>query len=197
MKIYFYFFRGPGGHYIKSRVHISSQWRHIQQLLKKGLKNAYLWLFEGPWEGPSVIRLGVSCSQVSSHPYLCTCEIRKQSDKYFLSSNPKYENKNHFSIHIKLKVTKYSGSKTLSQSRQMYNKGKITSCSYMGPNVILLGILGYSAGGIGGGGGGGLGDPILLTSYPLTYINLHITYGSKSIQDFVSYRVHKLLSNDN
>ena len=24
----------------------------------------------------------------------------------------------------------------------------------MGPNVILLGILGYSAGGIGGGGGG-------------------------------------------
>ena len=67
----------------------------------------------------------------------------------------------------------------------------------MGPNVILLGILGYSAGGIGGGGGGGLGEPILLTSYPLTYINLHITYGSKSIQDFVSYRVHKLLSNDN
>ena len=46
-------------------------------------------------------------------------------------------------------------------------------------------------------GGGGLGDPILLTSYPLTYINLHITYGSKSIQDFVSYRVYKLLSNDN
>ena len=59
----------------------------------------------------------------------------------------------------------------------------------MGPNVILLGILGcpfnYQT------------EPILLTSYPLTYINLLITYGSKFIQDFVSYRVHKLLSNDN
>ena len=76
--------------------------------------------------------------QVSSHPYLCTCEIRKQDDKYFLSSNPKYENKNHFFIHIELKVTKYSGSKTLSQSRQMYNKGK-------NKLFILLGILGYSA----------------------------------------------------
>ena len=24
--------------------------------------NVYFWLFEGPWEGPSVIRLSVSCS---------------------------------------------------------------------------------------------------------------------------------------
>ena len=100
--------------------------------------------------------------------------------------------------HIELKVTKYSGSKTSSQSTQMYDNGKKTSCSYMGPNVILLGILGYLAGG--GGAGWSFNyqtEPILLTSYPLTYINLHITYGSKSIQDFVSYRVHKLLSNDN
>ena len=29
--------------------------------------------------------------QLSSHPYLCTCEIRKQSAKTFLSLNPKYE----------------------------------------------------------------------------------------------------------
>ena len=29
--------------------------------------------------------------QLSSHPYLCTCGIRKQSDKNFLSLNPKYE----------------------------------------------------------------------------------------------------------
>ena len=29
--------------------------------------------------------------QLSSHPYLCTCEIRKQSDRTFLSLNPKYE----------------------------------------------------------------------------------------------------------
>ena len=29
--------------------------------------------------------------QLSSHPYLCTCEIRKQSDKNFFSSNQKYE----------------------------------------------------------------------------------------------------------
>ena len=29
--------------------------------------------------------------QLSFHPYLCTCEIRKQSHKDFLSSNPKYK----------------------------------------------------------------------------------------------------------
>ena len=29
--------------------------------------------------------------QLSSHPYLCTCEIRKQSDKNVLSLNPKYD----------------------------------------------------------------------------------------------------------
>ena len=31
--------------------------------------------------------------QLSSHPYICTCEIRKQSDNNFLSSNPEYEKK--------------------------------------------------------------------------------------------------------
>ena len=36
--------------------------------------------------------------QLSSHPYLCTCEIRKQSDKKFLSLNPKYEKNNTFFI---------------------------------------------------------------------------------------------------
>ena len=54
--------------------------------------------------------------------------------------------------HTELKVTKYFESKTSSQSTQMYNNGKKTSCSYMGPNVILLGILGYLAGERGGGG---------------------------------------------
>ena len=29
--------------------------------------------------------------QLSSHPYPCTCQIRKQSDKKFLSLNLKYE----------------------------------------------------------------------------------------------------------
>ena len=69
--------------------------------------------------------------------------------------------------HIELKVTKYSGSKTSSQSRQMYNKGEKTSYSYMGPNVILLGILGYSAGGGGErGGGGGLAAPSIIRLSP-------------------------------
>ena len=34
------------------------------------------------------------------------------------------------------------------------------------------------------GGGGGPGWPILLPSYPLTYINLHIKYGSNPIKIF-------------
>ena len=47
----------------------------------------------GARRGSSMIRLNLSCfpAILSSHPYLCTCEIRKQSDKTFLSLNPKYE----------------------------------------------------------------------------------------------------------
>ena len=95
----------------------------------------------------------------------------------------------------------FQGSKTSSQSRQIYNKGKQGNSvawdlrptgsknnnqfSYMGPNVNKMRILGYS------GGGGGAGwpinnqnGPILLPSYPLTYSNLHITYGSNPIRIF-------------
>ena len=53
-----------------------------------------------------------------------------------------------------------------------------------GPQCAKMHILGYS-----GGGGGGPGwpinnqtGPILLPSYPLTYINLHIKYGSNPIR---------------
>ena len=56
----------------------------------------------------------------------------------------------------------------------------IPSFSYMGPNVNFFGLF---------GGGGGPGwpiniqtGPILLPSYPLTYINLHIKYGSNPIR---------------
>ena len=82
----------------------------------------------------------------------------------------------------------------------MYNNGKKNKLFIYGPQCDFVRHFRV----FGGEGGGGAGwsfiyqiEPILLTSNPLTYINLHITYGSKSIQDFVSYRVHKLLSNDN
>ena len=50
-----------------------------------------LGLFLGPWEGLQWSDWAYLAFQLSSHPYLCTCEIRKQSDKNFLSLNPKYE----------------------------------------------------------------------------------------------------------
>ena len=53
------------------------------------------------------------------------------------------------------------------------------------------------------GGGGGAGwpindqtGPILLPSYPHTYINLHIKYGKQSDKDFVSYRENDEVSVD-
>ena len=81
---------------------------------------------------------------------------------------------------------KFQGSKTSSQSRHMYNKGK-NNCQFFiyGPQYNIFCIFGYS------GGGGGPGwpinnrtGPILLPSYPLTYINLHIKYGSYPIWIF-------------
>ena len=63
-------------------------------------------------------------SQLSPYPYLFTYDIRKQSDKNFLSSTPKYEKKN-FLLHIWGAFTSnpwlphFQGSKTSSQSRQV------------------------------------------------------------------------------
>ena len=53
-------------------------------------KNIYFGGILGALRGSSMIRLNL-VFQLSSHPYLCTCEIRKQSEKTFLSLNPKYE----------------------------------------------------------------------------------------------------------
>ena len=64
--------------------------------------NKYIYnlgLFLGPWEGFQLSDWAYLAFQLSSHPYLCTCEIRKQSDKKFLCLNPKYEEKKYF-FHI-------------------------------------------------------------------------------------------------
>ena len=113
-----------------------------------------LGLFWGPWEGLQWSDWAYLSLQLSSHPYLCTCEIRKQSDKTFLSLNPKYE------------------------------------------KIIFFFIFGGSWGGLTSNPGerkfrGGPGwpinnptGPILLPRHPLTYINLHIKYGSNPIRIF-------------
>ena len=68
---------------------------------------------------------------LSSHPYLCTHQIRKQSDKKFLSLNPKYD-KNIYVFHMwgvlgphtsNPGEQKCQGSKTSSQSSHIYNNG--------------------------------------------------------------------------
>ena len=54
-------------------------------------KKTYFGLFRGPWGGLQWSDWAYLSFQLSSHPYPCTCRIRKQSDKNFLSLNPKYE----------------------------------------------------------------------------------------------------------
>ena len=62
-------------------------------------------IFLGIWEalgGPSMNRQGRAypAFQLSSHPYLCTCEIRKQSDKNFIKFKSKIWNKISYFFHI-------------------------------------------------------------------------------------------------
>ena len=87
------------------QMQTSSQWRHMykngKQLetsfsyLGQNVKNMYIFgYFKGPGGGgASIIRLDLSCFPAISthHPYPCTCEIRKQSDKNFLVQIQKYE----------------------------------------------------------------------------------------------------------
>ena len=126
--------------------------------------------------------------QLSSHPNLCACQIRKQSDKNFLSLSPKYEKKKLFFSYLggswgalmsNPGERKFQGSKTSSQSRHMYN-----NCQFFiyEPHYTKMCIFGYS-----GGPGWPINNwtrPILLPRHPLTYINLHIKYGSNPIRMF-------------
>ena len=78
---------------------------------------------------------------------------------------------------------KFQGSKTSSQSRHMYNKGNNHQFFIYGPQYTKICIFGYL-----GGPEWPIDNrtgPILLLSYPLTYINLHIQYGSNPL---LSYR---------
>ena len=109
-------------------------------------KKLYFGAILGALRGSSMIRLGLSCFPAILSPISMYSEIRKQSDKKFLSLNPKYEKKLYF-FHIWATIYKMC-------------------------------IFGYS---------GGSGWPINNRTgpiYPLTYINLHIKYGSNPIRFF-------------
>ena len=70
----------------------------------------------------------------------------------------------------------------------------ITSFSYMGPSVKKIAFWA-----IRGGPGWPINNPtgpILLPRHPLTYINLHIKYGSNLIRIFLSYRENDEVSAD-
>ena len=127
-EVFFYFFgyiksRVPGHQNVsKCRYHHSGDiYIHTGKQLKTSCsymgQNVKKFIFLAIWGALGGLQWSdwaYLALQVYSHQYLCTCEIRKKSDKNFLSSNPKYENKNNFFI--------FEG----------------PSCSYMGPNVIFF-----------------------------------------------------------
>ena len=117
MKIYFFCFSGSWGplHKIQGyRGHQNVSCLYMGKNVKKSIFLA-IW---GALGGLQWSDLAYFALQLSSHSYLCACKIRKQSDKNFLSSYPKYENKNHCFIfggprhvdpYVKPKVTKFAG----------------------------------------------------------------------------------------
>ena len=126
--------------------------------------------------------------QLSSHPYLCTCQVRKQSDKKFLSLNPKYEKFSYLGgpggplrrtqVNENFRAVRPHHRADISITREK-NKQKFFIYEPLYPKMC---IFGYS-----GGPGWPINNrtgPILLPSYPLTYINLHIKYGSNPIRFF-------------
>ena len=66
-------------HYSRDICTRKNNWKPVFHIWPKCEKNVQ---FLAIWGGGGL----------SFHPYLCTCEIRKQSDNNFLSSNPKYDN---------------------------------------------------------------------------------------------------------
>ena len=82
---------------------------------------------------------------LSSHPYPCTCQIRKQSDKKFLSLNPKYEKNIDFFSYLggswgplcRTQVNEnFRAVRPHHRADICITRGKITaSFSYMGHNI--------------------------------------------------------------
>ena len=123
-----------------------------------------------------------------------TCEIRKQSDKTFLSLNPIYENNNTFFSYLggpggalrRTQVNKnFRAVRPQNRADKFITRDKNNHQFFIymyGPQCEKIRILGYS-----GGPGWPINNPtgpILLPRHPLTYINLHITYGSNPIRIF-------------
>ena len=104
------FVSGPGGSYIKSRGTRGTKMSENADLITvetyvqqdKIINNPFFiygpeceqkftfWAIWGPWSGPSMIKLCLSC-----FPAIPSPTSMKQSDKSFLSLNPKYEETNH------------------------------------------------------------------------------------------------------
>ena len=128
--------------------------------------------------------------QLSSHPYICTCEISKQSDKTFLSLNPKYEKYIIFFIFggpggalRRTQVNEnFRAVRPHNRADKFITREKNNHQFFIyGPQCEKMRILGYSGGGAGWPINNPTG-PILLPRHPLTYINLHIKYGSNPIR---------------
>ena len=167
-------------------------WKPVFHIYEpKCKKNVYFGLFWGPWGGLQWSDWSYLAFQLSSHPYLCTCQIRKQSDKKFLSLNPKYEKKYFFSYLggpggplCRTQVNKIFRAVRPHNRADKFITREKNNCQFFiyGPQYTKMCIFGYS-----GGPGWTINNrtgPILLPSYPLTYINLHIKYGSNPIRIF-------------
>ena len=197
----------------------SSQWRHIfnkgkqfeNQLFihkPKCKQNIYFGLYRGP-EGVFNDQTGpILLSSYTLIDIYGPCQIRKQSDKKFLSLNPKYD-KNILKFFSYLGgpggalmsnpgERKFQGSKSSSQSRQMYNKGeKTASFSYMGHNIQKCAFLAIQ----GGGGGAWVAQKYSNWAHFASQLSSHLyqsTYKiwKQSDKDFLSYRENDEMSAD-
>ena len=167
---------------------LKTSFSYMSQNVKKYI---YFGLFRGPWGGLQWSDWAYLTFQLSSHPYLCTCQIRKQLDKKFLCLNPEYEkNKRFFYIWgfgfflCRTQVNEnFRAARPHNRADIRITREKITASFFIyGQQYTKMCIFGYS---------GGPEWPIynrtgsiLLPSYPLTYINLHIKYGSNPIRIF-------------
>ena len=151
--------------------------------------NVYFGIFWGPW---GVFNYQTEPILLSSYPLTHIYVYVKQGSNLLRILNPKYKNNNTFFIFGGF----WGGSLRQTQVNENFravrphhradicitrekNNHQFFIC---GPQYTKMCIFGYS-----GGPGWHINNrigPILLPSYPLTYINLHIKYGSNPIMIF-------------
>ena len=167
-------------------------WKPVFHIRAKMLKKKIFWAIYGVLRGYSMIRLGLSCFPAILSPISMYISNKETIWSEIFKFKPKIWKNIFFFSYLggpggplcRTQVNKnFRAVRPHHRADICITRGKNNDPLFIyGPQYIKMCMFGYSGGP--GWPKNNRTGPILLPSYPLTYINLHIKYGSNPIRIF-------------